>query len=337
MIIKIGCCYRRLIAEEREEISRSLAKGESFQAIASYLGRSVSTIAREVTRGGCNRWTYRADRAQRQSWRNARRRPLGKRKIFLNHQLREYVQKKLSLCWSPQQIARRIEIRYPLDMSMRISHEAIDAYVYVLPKGTLKKELISGFRRSHKRRYRKGKEAVKSRPFTDMVSIDERPSEVEGWMVPGHWEGDLMIGRNRQSALGTLTERTSRLGLLIRLRGKSAEEIRKKFARKLKRLPQHARLSLTYDQGREMSEHAILTADTKIRVYFAHKGCPWERGTNENFNGLVRQFFPKGTDFNKVSNDHINKVQNMLNGRPRRVLNWQTPYEAFTKIVALKA
>ncbi len=133
-----------------------------------------------------------------------------------------------------------------------------------------------------------------------MISIDERPPEVEDRMIPGHWEGDLMIGRNRQSALGTLTERTSRLGLLIRLRGKSAGEIRKKFARKLKRLPQHARLSLTYDQG-------------------------------------VRQFFPKGTDFNKVSNYQINKVQNMLNGRPRRVLNWQTPYEAFTKFVALKA
>ena len=206
-------------------------------------------------------------------------------------------------------------------MSMRISHEAIYAYVYVLPKGTLKKELLRGFRRSHKRRYRKGGDAAKSRPLKDIGSIDERPSEVKSHIIHGHWEGDLMIGYNRQSALGTLTERTSRLGLLVRLRGKSAEEIRKKFARKLKRLPQHARLSLIYDQGSEMSEHAILAADTKIRVYFAHKGCPWERGTNENFNGLVRQFFPKGTDFNKVSNYHINKVQNILNGRPRRVLN----------------
>ena len=336
MIIKTGY-YRRLMPEEREEISRSLAKGESFQKIASHLGRAVSTIAREVTRGGCNRWTYRADRAQRRSRRNARRRRLGKRKLFLNNRLREYVQEKLRLCWSPEQIARRIEIRYPLDMSMRISHEAIYAYVYVLPKGTLKKELINGFRRSHKRRYRKRSDAVKSKPLKDMISIDERPPEVDDRIIPGHWEGDLMIGRNRQSALGTLTERTSRLGLLVRLRGKSAEEIRKKFARKLKRLPQHARLSLTYDQGREMSEHAILARDTKIRVYFAHKGSPWERGTNENFNGLVRQFFPKGTDFNKVSNYHINKVQNMLNGRPRRVLNWETPYEAFTRIVALKA
>jgi IS30 family transposase len=160
MIIKTGY-YRRLMPEEREEISRKLAKGESFQTIASHLGRAVSTIAREVTRGGCNRWTYRADRAQRRSRRNARRRRLGKRKIFLNNRLREYVQEKLRLCWSPQQIARRMEIRYPLDMSMRISHEAVYAYVYVLPKGTLKKELISGFRRSHKRRYRKRKDVSK--------------------------------------------------------------------------------------------------------------------------------------------------------------------------------
>ena len=328
--------YGRLTFDEREEISRCLATGRSFQGIARELGRAVSTISREVGKAGSNRWLYRAGRAQRRASRNARKRRSGKRKIILHHALRVYVEEKLRLRWSPEQIAKRIKIMYPTDMAMKISHEAIYAHVYVLPKGDLKKELLKCLRRSHKHRYRKRGDTTELKPLKDMISIDERPSEVESREVPGHWEGDLMIGRNRQSALGTLAERTSRFALLVKLRGKSAQEIRKKFALKLKRLPCHLRLSLTYDQGREMAQHAQLAMETKVRVYFAHKGCPWERGTNENFNGLVRQFFPKGTDFNKVSNYHINKVQDLLNGRPRKVLSWETPYEVFGRSVALK-
>ena len=328
--------YTRLAAEEREEISRYLAIGESFQWISVMLGRSVSTISREVGKSGCNRWTYRAGRAQRRSVRNARKRRFGKRKIIQRKRLREYVENQLRLRWSPEQIAKRIKKAYSEDMTMRISHEAIYAHVYVMPKGTLKKELLKCFRRGHKRRYRKRGKAIESKPLKDMVGIEERPVEVENRLVPGHWEGDLIIGRNRQSALGTLVERTSRITLLVKLRDKSANEVRKKFALKLKRLPQHARLSLTYDQGREMAQHQKLTAQTNVRVYFAHKGCPWERGTNENMNGLIRQFFPKGTDFNKVSLYHINKVQDLLNGRPRRMFDYDTPYEVFERSVALK-
>jgi len=334
--MKRKLAYKRLTEDEREEISRCLAIGDSFQEIGAKLGRSVSTISREVGKAGCNRWTYRAGRAQRRAIRNARKRRLGKRKMIQLPKLRIYVEEQLRLRWSPEQIAKRIKKAYPKDMTMRISHEAIYAHVYVLPKGTLKKELLKCLRRMHKRRYRKRGKSTESRPLKDMVSIEERPAEVEDRIVPGHWEGDLMIGRNRQSALGTLVERTSRLALLVKLHDKSADEIRKKFALKLKRLPQHARLSLTYDQGREMAQHQALTAQTNVRVYFAHKGCPWERGTNENLNGLVRQFFPKGTDFNKVSRYQINKVQDLLNGRPRRVLDYDTPYEVFARSVALK-
>lgn len=215
-------------------------------------------------------------------------------------------------------------------MSMRISHEAIYLYVYVLR--TLKKELLRGFRRKHKRRYKKLEKPKQTKPLDDMTSIDERPFEVKDRIIPGH----LIIGKNRQSALGTLTKRETRFGLLVKVNGKSADEIRKKFACKFKKLPQHARLSMIYDQGREMAQHLRLSADAKIKVYFTHKGCPWGRGTNEKFNGLVRQFFPKGSDFNKVSYYQVNKAQDLLNGRPRKVLDWEIPYEAFAKSVALK-
>ena len=331
-----GTKYSRLTLDEREEISRMLATEESFREIANYLRRSPSTISREVNKVWNNRDTYRAGCSQRRAERNAKNRKFGKRKILMNDYLREYVENNLRKSWSPEQVAKRIKKEYSDDMSMRISHEAIYTYVYVLPKGTLKKELLRGFRRKHKRRYKKCGKTKQTKPLKDMTSIDERPSEVEERIIPGHWEGDLIIGKNRQSALGTLTERKSRLGLLVKVKGKSADEIRKKFGRKFKKLPQIVCLSLTYDQGREMAQHLKLSEDAKIKVYFAHKGCPWERGTNENFNGLVRQYFPKGTDFNKVSYYQINKAQHLLNGRPRKVLDWDTPYEAFAKSVALK-
>jgi len=328
--------YCRLTEFEREEISRSLACGQSYQKIAHQLNRAVSTISREVCRGRSTRLSYRAGPAHRRAKRHARRRRLGKRKLIANARLRVYVTSRLRLRWSPEQIAETLKKEYPCDRSMRISHEAIYMYIYILPKGTLRTELIKCFRRHRKRRFRRRNNIPSSRPLKDMVSIEERPPDVAGRMVPGHWEGDLMIGRNRQSALGTLVERTSRFGLLVRLHGKDAEEIRRRFAAKLRRLPQHARLTLTYDQGREMAGHVALARDTEMHVYFAHKGCPWERATNENYNGLVRQFFPKGTDFNKVSAYQISRVQHLINGRPRKVLDWETPYKIFAKVFALE-
>lgn len=326
--------YHRLSADEREEISRMLVSGCSLRVIARSLGRSISAISNEVSAGGCNRYLYRATRAQRRAERNARKRRRGKRKVLLLPRLRRYVHAKLRLRWSPEEIAARIVARYPDDMTMRISPETIYAYLYVLPKGALKQELLVCLRRERKRRHKRqrGEKPMTERKIADMLSIEERPAEVADRIVPGHWEGDLLIGKNRQSALGSLVERTTRTTILVPLKNRTAEEVRKAFAKEARKLPAQMRLSLTYDQGREMAEHKLFTKATQMQVYFAHPASPWERGTNENTNGLVRQFFPKGTDFSKISRREVKRVQHLLNGRPRKVLNWATPYEVFHQL-----
>jgi IS30 family transposase len=325
--------YQRLGLYEREEISRYLAQGRSFREIARALSRHVSTISREVNRAGMNRYTYRAARSHRRAARNAGKRRWGKHKLRRNRRLWEYILGKLKLRWSPEQIAQSLKKEYSDDQAMRISHEAIYTYLYVLPRGELKKRLLAMLRRERKRRHKRSTEGTIARKLEDMLSIEERPAEVAARTVPGHWEGDLLIGRNRQSALGSLVERTTRFVILVPLRNKTAEEVRKAFAREMKSLPAQLRRSLTYDQGREMAEHKLFTRETHIQVYFAHPASPWERGTNENTNGLIRQFFPKGTDFNKVSRREIKKVQNMLNGRPRKTLNWDKPCEAYQQVL----
>lgn len=312
-----------------------LAQGCSLRTIARMLGRCPSTVSSEVNAGGTNRWTYRAARAQRRAQRNARKRKRGKRKLLLRPRLRRYVHAKLRRRWSPEEIARRLAAEYPDDESMRVSPEAIYAYLYVLPRGELKRELLTCLRRERKRRRKRGRrgEPVVERNLEDMLSIEERPAEVADRTVPGHWEGDLLVGKNRQSFLGTLVERTTRATILVPLTSKQAEEVRRAFARAAQRIPAHLRRSLTYDQGREMAEHKLLTAQTQMQVYFAHPASPWERGTNENTNGLVRQFFPKGTDFSKISRREVRRVQHLLNGRPRKVLNWATPDEVFHSLL----
>lgn len=327
--------YQRLSADERETISRMLVSGCSLRAIASALGRNVSTISNEVRAGGCNRYTYRATRAHKRAHRHARRRKLWKRKVLLLPQLRSYVHAKLRLRWSPEEIAQKMIEEYPDDMTMHVSPETIYAYLYVLPKGALKKELLACLRRERKRRHKRKHAGtpVIERKLEDMLSIEERPAEVADRIVPGHWEGDLLIGKNRQSALGSLVERTTRTTILIPLKNRTAETVRKAFAKEAKKLPAQMRLSMTYDQGREMAEHKLFTKETQMQVYFAHPASPWERGTNENTNGLIRQFFPKGTDFSKISRREVKRVQHLLNGRPRKVLNWATPYDVFHQLL----
>lgn len=328
--------YYRLSAGEREEISRMLAQGRSFREIARFLGRSVSTISKEVASGGVNRYTYRATRAHKRARRKAHKRKFGKRKISLFPRIRRYVHSKLRLRWSPDEIAQKMREEYPDDMTMRISPEAIYSYLYVLPKGVLKKELLTCLRRERKRRHKRiehtDQPALRGK-IQDMLSIEERPEEIADRIVPGHWEGDLLIGKNRQSALGSLVERTTRTTILVPLKNRTAQEVRKSFAKEAKKLPVHMRLSLTYDQGKEMAEHKLFTKDTQMQVYFAHPASPWERGTNENTNGIIRQFFPKGTDFSKISRREIKQVQHLLNGRPRKVLGYATPYEVFNSLL----
>lgn len=325
--------YKRLSLVEREEISRMLAQKCSFQDIARSLGRNVSTISREVGAGSCNKYTYRASKAQNRAARNSRKRKAGKHKLDDHLKLKRYVYKKLRLKWSPVQIAKTMKKAYPDDMTMRISPEAIYTYLYVLPKGSLKKELLFCLRQNRKRRHKQRKGVQAERKIEDMLSIEERPQEVADRIIPGHWEGDLIIGKNNRSALGTLVERTTRTTILIPLKSRTAEYVAKAFAKEAKKLPQQMKLSMTYDQGREMASHKLFTNITGIKVYFAHPRSPWERGTNENTNGLIRQFFPKGTDFNKVARREIKKAQHLLNGRPRKTLNWSTPYEVFNQLI----
>jgi transposase, IS30 family len=308
--------YQRLSSREREEISRGLAQGAG--------GRSG----------------YRAFSARNRARTSASSRKLGKRILIERIALREYVEKKIAARWSPEQIAVKLTREYPHDTSMRVSHEAIYQYIYVLPRGSLKRSLIEGLRqeRAWRRKKHKGRKSEETRgKIADMLSIEERPLEVASRTVPGHWEGDLIMGKYKRSALGTLVERTTRYTMLVPLKRKDAETVRKEYARALRALPRDLAKTLTYDQGKEMSEHKQFTIDTGITVYFAHPGSPWERGTNENTNGLIRQFFPKGTEFDKVPLREIRNAQDLLNDRPRKVLDYEKPFEAFTKLVALNS
>ena len=325
--------YKRLTVEEREEISRLLAQKCSFQSIAKSLGRHVSTISREIAAGSCNKYTYRASKAQARAVRNSRKRKAGKYNLDNTVRLKRYVYCKLRLKWSPDQIAKMLKKDYPMDMTMRIVPESIYTYLFVLPKGTLKKELLSCLRQNRKHRHKQRRGVEAKRKLEDMLSIEERPPEVADRIIPGHWEGDLIVGKNNRSALGTLVERTTRTTILIPVKSKSAYDVAKAFAKEVKKLPKQMRLTMTYDQGREMASHKLFTKITGVKVYFAHPRSPWERGTNENTNGLIRQYFPKGTDFTKVTRYEVKRAQHQLNGRPRKTLGYQTPYEVFNKLI----
>lgn len=326
--------YKRLSGYEREEISRRLSQKCSLRHIAKALNRNASTVSREIRAGNCNQYTYRAIKAQNRARRNAAKRKAGKHKLSDHPKLWTYIRQKLKKKkWSPRQIAEELKKDYPLDMTMRISPEAIYTYIYVLPRGALKQELTAGLRRNHKRRYKQQRGVKIERKIEDMLSIEERPKEVEDRIIPGHWEGDLIVGKNNRSALGTLVERTTRTTILIPVKSKEAEVVAKAFAKEVKKLPKQMKISMTYDQGREMAKHKLFTDITGVKVYFAHPRSPWERGTNENTNGLIRQFFPKGTDFKKVSRYEVKKVQDLLNGRPRQTLGFQKPYEVFNQLI----
>ncbi len=328
--------YKRLSPAEREEISLGREQGESMTDIARRLDRAVSTILGECARSPGK---YRAYESGKDAARKAASRKEGKTKMIKYPILKRYVESRLSECWSPAQIAERLETEYPSDMTMRISPETLYQYVYVLPRGSLKKALIKGLRQERKyRRTRKkaGTKIPETRgKIADMLSIEERPAEVLDRIVPGHWEGDLIIGKYKQSAIGTLVERTTRYTIIVPLKEKDAVSVRKAFAKEIRTLPKELSKTLTYDQGKEMSDHKRFTLSTGMQVYFAHPASPWERGTNENTNGLLRQYFPKGTDFRSVTVRELKRVQRSLNGRPRKVLKYATPQETFNQIVSL--
>lgn len=324
--------YQRITFLEREEISRQIALGKSLRAVAKVLNRAPSSICREIRQSRVVELKYyRAIYAQWQA--NKSRHKLRKnRKLGQNRALRKFVLSHLAKNWSPEQIVKRLILLYPNDMDMRISHQTIYSYVYVLPRGILKRQLVASLRRHHKHRHKR-KNSKRGGPITDYLSIEERPKEVADRIIPGHWEGDMLLGGHHDSCLGTLVERTTRMTFLVKLATQSSSAFRTAFAEKFHHLPRGLKKTLTYDQGKEMAQHKLFTKETDITVYFAHPHSPWERGTNENTNGLLRQYFPKGTDFAKISKERLKMIQDELNDRPRKTLGWYTPYEKFAELL----
>jgi IS30 family transposase len=324
----------RLSLAEREEISRGLLAGESRRAIAARLGRSGSSVTREVAAAGGPK-SYRAWRADERARRRARRPKSAK--LAASPRLRREVQRLLGLRWSPQQIAARLILDHPDDPEMRVSHETIYQSLFVQGRGALRKELARCLRTGRAQR-RPQRRTNGSGQLLDMVLISERPAEVQDRAVPGHWEGDLIIGSGSKSAIGTLVERQSRFVMLLDLRqGRLAEQVKDALVLKIRELPEQLRRSLTWDRGKEMAEHIAFTIDTGVQVYFCDPHSPWQRATNENTNGLLRQYFPKGTDLSMYDQARLEKVAAELNGRPRQTLGWLTPSEAFARAVALTA
>lgn len=323
--------YQRLTLIDREEISRGIWAHEKFATIARRISRPISTVSREVQANTKYHWCYRAEKAQQQSDNLKARGRL--KKLDTNSQLRVYVYEKLRNEWSPEEIAKRMKLEYPQDTTMRISHETIYRHLYCLPKGELKLELMRGLRQERKMRQPRKYAHYRRQRIQDMISISERPQEAEKRIVPGHWEGDLLMGKNHASAIGTLVERTTRLTLLVPLEKKDAVAVSRAFAQKFKSIPAQMKKTLTYDRGMEMARHKLFTKNTAIRVYFADPYSPWQRGTNENTNGLIRQYFPKGiTDFKMIPRSTLNEVERRLNGRPRKTLGYYTPAEKFYEL-----
>lgn len=324
--------YKRLTLKDREEISKGIWAGESFAAIARRIQRPTSSVSREVWSNVKYSWCYSAEKAYTRAKEKRIIRHTSK-KLDSHTPLKEYVYNKLRREWSPEEIARRIRLEYRKDTSMRISHETIYQHLYCLPRGELKAELMRGLRRERKHRLSRQAIHYRRQRIQDIVSISERPRESRKRMVPGHWEGDLIMGKQRASALGSLVERTTRLTLLVPLSTKDAFTVRKSFAGAFKRIPTQFKKTLTYDRGSEMSQHKLFTKETKIQVYFADPSSPWQRGTNENTNGLIRQYFPKGTDFRTIPLSAIREAEQRLNTRPRKTLKFYTPLEKFYQLI----
>ena len=385
MLEPVSCRY--LCFEEREEIALLRAQGAGVREIARQLDRSPSTISREMRRNAATRGgklEYRASVAQWKAELMARRPKTAK--LAANEELRGYVQQRLAgevlrpdgvavgpttpafkgrgkprrqdrrwaTAWSPEQIANRLKVDFPDDESMRVSHEAIYQALYVQGRGALKRELVACLRTGRALRVPRARAQGRGKGFvTEQVMISQRPAEAEDRAVPGHWEGDLIIGLDR-SAIGTLVERTSRFVMLLHLppaadrsapkskngpavTGAGAEQVRDAITAAISDLPEQLRRSLTWDQGAEMAEHAKLRIDSGVQVYFCDPQSPWQRGTNENTNGLLRQYFPKGTDLARHNAEDLLAVAAALNGRPRKTLGWRTPAEVLDEHLAAAA
>jgi IS30 family transposase len=326
---------RYLSMAEREEIACGLAAGLAVRQIGRRLGRDPSTVSREITRGTSPRpdTGYRATIAQGYAdQRAARPKP---RRLQTNLGLRAIVEDKLTHKWSPEQIRDWLLEAYPDDPEMRVSHEAIYQALYVQGRGGLRRELAVCLRTGRAIRKPRRRSEERRGRIPNMISISERPAEADDRAVPGHWEGDLIIGRAGWSAIGTLVERSTRFCLLLHLPGKhNAEDVRDAMLAKIAELPEHLWRSLTWDQGREMSKHHDITIASGLPIYFCDPHSPWQRGSNENTNGLLRQYFPKSTDLKVHSAEHLDYVANELNTRPRKTLGGRTPAQALNELLS---
>ena len=318
---------------EREEISRGIAAGHSFRSIAEALSRAPSTVSREVNRNA-GRHRYRASQADQAAWDRAQRAKTCK--LVENRALARIVAKKLQLNWAPEQIAGWLKRTYADDERYRVSHETIYRSLFIQARGALKKELLQHLRRTRvMRRSRHHTQKTEDHGrITDAVSISERPASVEDRAVPGHWEGDLISG-TRNTHIATLVERHTRYVMLTKVKGKDTETVINALIKQAHKLPKELYKSLTWDRGKEMADHKRFTLATDVKVYFCDPKSPWQRGSNENTNGLLRQYFPKGTDLSVHSQAHLNKVARQLNERPRKTLGFYSPAEKFGECVAL--
>jgi len=331
-----GRCSSRLSLADREEISRGLEHGHTFASIAGRVGCHATTISREVDRNG-GRVSYRAWRADQDTHLRAARPKL--EKLATNHVLALAVEYMLGQRFSPEQISGRLPLEFPDDEDMRVSHETIYQSLFVHGRGALRKELVSS-QRSGRITRRPHARAVTGRgKINDMAMIADRPPQVDDRAIPGDWEGDLIIGSTAsKSSIGTLVERTTRLVVLFPLgQDRSAERTRVKLTEAIQTLPHQMMRSITWDQGKEMAQHAQFTIDTGVQVWFCDPHSPWQRPTNENTNGLVRQYFPKGTDLSQVTQATCDAVATQMNNRPRKILGFKTPLESFTELLALTA
>lgn len=322
-----------LSLEERELISRALAADQSYRAIGRALGRAASTISREVARHG-GRTTYRAVRADGVAWESARR-PKACR-LASRPRLRYLIATKLKQRWSPEQISGWLRTTYPDEPELHVSHETIYRSLYVQTRGVLKKELMKHLR-THRmtRRARASTRKGQGRgQIVDAIPISARPAEVEDRAVPGHWEGDLLAGGDN-THIATLVERTSRFTILVKVASKEPSRVIPALIRQIRRLPMHVTRSLTWDRGKELAHHQRFTVATGVQVYFCDPYSPWQRGTNENTNGLLRQYFPTGMSLANVTQRDLDRVADQLNGRPRKTLQFHTPAAVFDAAVAL--
>lgn len=323
--------FVQLQPEERVNLAAMRQRGMSLRAIGGVLGRSASTLSRELTRNG-DAAGYRSRDAQAvRDRRRAQSRPA--RKLDTNGMLWGVVTHLLGWLWSPQQIARTLRSMFPDEPELHVSHETIYNAIYAYPKGELRKELIACLRQGRSGRRLRSAGEDRRGQIPEMVSIHVRPPEVNDRLMPGHWEGDLIKGAGNKSSVGVLVERTTRLVLLARMPDATAESALAAFTAKLNQIAAPLRQTLTYDQGREMVRHRELARATNMRVYFCDPHSPWQRGSCENTNGLLRQMMPKGTDLSVYDQQALDSIADLLNNRPRQTLNWRSPIQAFAELV----